>query len=98
MTGAIVPAREAIADRLYQRFLSLPPTTLHRCVDDLWAVCEHLGVRPTADLVERLAADRLTGIVLGAPPVPRHGHQGTPDSSTMPAGQAPVLTRSHDRD
>lgn len=66
-TSAVSP-QEAIVGRLAARFLDMPAPTLRRCVDDLWMCCEHLGVHPDADLVERLASARLTGMLKATPP------------------------------
>jgi hypothetical protein len=61
-----VLTRTSVAERLCLQFPDLDQRTVHRCVNDLWACCRHLGVDLDGDMVERLAVTRLTGIVKGA--------------------------------
>lgn len=68
MPRSAARSREAVVGRLAVRFLDMPAPTLRRCVDDLWVCCEHLGVHPDADLIERLASARLTGMLKATPP------------------------------
>jgi hypothetical protein len=66
MSTSIVMTRDAVVNRLCERFAGIPAATVHRCVEDLWFCFPHLGARPDVELVERLAASRLMGVVLGA--------------------------------
>lgn len=64
-------ARVAMTRRLRSRFADLPGSVVERCVDDLWACCLHLGLVPDLEIIERLAGERLTGVVKGRPPSQR---------------------------
>lgn len=66
MSRAVLQVRAAVLNRLAGRFPELDSVVMRRCVDDIWACCEHLGVQPDTELVEKLAAERLTGVVKGS--------------------------------
>ena len=71
MSPSAGPTRDDLVARLRVRFADIPAENVRRCVDDLWCCCTHLGMRPDARTIERLAASRLTGVVRGArPPYP----------------------------
>ncbi|WP_246266907.1 hypothetical protein [Nonomuraea typhae] len=54
--------------RLAEEFLTVPVDTIDRCVADVRACAEHLGIEPTAQVVERIAREHLLAIVNSAPP------------------------------
>lgn len=60
--------RELLSRRLAAEFVPLPAETVRRCVADVLACVAHLGVDPTPPLVERMARERLTGMVKSQPP------------------------------
>jgi hypothetical protein len=64
--------RTALCDRVSARlaaeFLKLPIGTVARCVADVQACAEHLGIVPTQNVVERVAREHLLAIVNSAPP------------------------------
>jgi hypothetical protein len=66
MSRAVLQVRAAVLNRLADRFPELDSFAVRRCVDDICACCEHLGVHPDTDLVEKLATARLTGVVKGS--------------------------------
>ncbi|WP_344285368.1 hypothetical protein [Actinomadura napierensis] len=79
MSPSVVPTRDDLVARLRARFADIPAEHVRRCVDDLWCCCTHLGMRPDARTIERLAASRLTGVVRGArPPYPDGGRPPGP--------------------
>ncbi|MBD3143588.1 hypothetical protein IEQ31_10420 [Microbispora camponoti] len=59
---------ELVTHRLAAEFLTVPPSTVARCVADAWACGQHLGLDVTAEIVERIARERLLGMVNSAPP------------------------------
>ncbi|MEU7884514.1 hypothetical protein AB0B54_03350 [Microbispora bryophytorum] len=59
---------ELVTHRLAAEFLTVPPSTVARCVADAWACGQHLGLDVTAEIVERVARERLLGMVNSAPP------------------------------
>lgn len=59
---------ELVIDRLAAEFLTVPLPTVDRCVADAWACGEHLGLAVTPEIVERVARERLLGMVNSAPP------------------------------
>ncbi|MDL4817594.1 hypothetical protein [Actinomadura opuntiae] len=83
MSPSVVPTRDDLVARLRARFAGIPAEHVRRCVDDLWRCCTHLGMRPDARTIERLAASRLTGVVRGARP-PR------PDGERAPGPHGPA--------
>ena len=60
--------RQLVIDRLAAEFLTVPLPSVARCVADTWACGEHLGLYVTPEIVERLARERLLGLVNSAPP------------------------------
>ncbi|WP_455432949.1 hypothetical protein [Streptosporangium soli] len=54
--------------RLAAEFRKVPADTVGRCVTDVWACADHLGIPPTPDVVERVAREHLLAIVNSAPP------------------------------
>ena len=60
--------RELLSRRLAAEFVPLSAETVRRCVADVLACMAHLGVEPTPSLVERMARERLTGMVKSEPP------------------------------
>lgn len=59
---------EPIVGRLLTEFVSLPRGTVERCVGDVWACAEHLGLAVTPVQVERVAREHLVGVVMSEPP------------------------------
>jgi hypothetical protein len=59
---------ESITSRLGAEFLGVPGEVVDRCVADVWACAEHLGVDVTPALVERNARERLLARVNSSPP------------------------------
>ncbi|MEV0583755.1 hypothetical protein [Nonomuraea sp. NPDC050310] len=64
--------REPVSLRLAEEFLTVPVDTIDRCVADVCACADHLGIEATADVIERIAREHLLAIVNSAPP-PRLG-------------------------
>ncbi|GII00496.1 hypothetical protein [Planobispora takensis] len=60
--------REPVSARLAAEFLTVPLDTVDRCVADVFACTEHLGVEATAEVIERVAREHLLAIVNSAPP------------------------------
>jgi len=60
--------REPVSLRLAEEFLTVPVDTIDRCVADVCACTNHLGITATAEIVERIARERLLAIVNSAPP------------------------------
>ncbi|MER6510400.1 MULTISPECIES: hypothetical protein [unclassified Nonomuraea] len=60
--------REPVSLRLAEEFLTVPVDTIDRCVADVCACAEHLGVPATPEVVERIAREHLLAIVNSAPP------------------------------
>ncbi len=61
-------ASETVTSRLAAEFPALAPTAVERCVTDTWMCAHHLGLAVTAGLVERVARERLLGLVNSVPP------------------------------
>src|SRR5262245_56044460 len=59
---------EPIIGRLQTEFVGLPHKTVERCVVDVWACAEHLGLAVTPVQVERVAREHLVGVVMSEPP------------------------------
>ncbi|MBG0812711.1 hypothetical protein [Planomonospora sp. ID82291] len=59
---------DSLSSRLAAEFRTLPPGTVDRCVADVRACTEHLGVEATPEVVERVAREHLLAIVNSAPP------------------------------
>lgn|SRR5689334_1932926 len=85
MSPSAGPTRDDLVARLRVRFADIPAENVRRCVDDLWCCCTHLGMRPDARTIERLAASRLTGVVRGARPPYPDGER-----APVPPGRAPA--------
>ncbi|MEV5407380.1 hypothetical protein AB0K60_00875 [Thermopolyspora sp. NPDC052614] len=63
------PLDAACAARLAAEFRSIPDGVVRRCLADVCACAEHLGVDVTAPgVVERLARERLLALVNSTPP------------------------------
>ncbi|WP_084963806.1 hypothetical protein [Thermoactinospora rubra] len=65
---AIRYLREPVSLRLAEEFLTVPVETIDRCVADVCACAEHLGIEATAEVIERIAREHLLAIVNSAPP------------------------------
>ncbi|GAA2859194.1 hypothetical protein GCM10010517_17710 [Streptosporangium fragile] len=59
---------EPVSARLSAEFLTVPVETVDRCVAEVRACAEHLGIKPTPEVVERVARERLLALVNSAPP------------------------------
>jgi hypothetical protein len=59
---------DLVTARLAAEFLTVPATTVNRCVTDVWACGEHLGLTVTPEIAERVARERLLGLVNSTPP------------------------------
>ncbi|WP_067186855.1 hypothetical protein [Microtetraspora niveoalba] len=62
------PLLEPVSARLAAEFLSVPVETVARCVADVWACTEHLGLCATPATVEWIAREHLLAMVNSAPP------------------------------
>ena len=60
--------KEPVSHRLAEEFLTVPVDTIDRCVDDVCACAQHLGITATPENVERIAREHLLAIVNSAPP------------------------------
>ncbi|NRQ31062.1 hypothetical protein HII36_04325 [Nonomuraea sp. NN258] len=60
--------REPVSLRLTEEFLTVPVDTIDRCVADACACAQHLGIKATPEIVERIAREHLLAIVNSAPP------------------------------
>jgi hypothetical protein len=60
--------RHMITQRLSIEFVVFSQDTVDRCVADVWACAEHLGLEVTPPLVERVAREHLTAMVKSEPP------------------------------
>ncbi|SEG16432.1 hypothetical protein SAMN04489712_103457 [Thermomonospora echinospora] len=69
--------RELLSRRLEAEFGLLPTETVRRCVTDVLACMNHLGVDPAPALVERMAREHLIGMVKSEPPSGRAAPGGT---------------------
>lgn len=56
-----------VVARLSGEFAGVPVELVGRCVRDVSACAVHLGVEPTAAVVERLARERLLALAWSAP-------------------------------
>jgi hypothetical protein len=59
---------EPVTSHLAAEFLTVPLDTVDRCVAEVCACAEHLGIEPTAEVVERVAREHLLALVNSAPP------------------------------
>ncbi|WP_436761945.1 hypothetical protein [Streptosporangium sp. V21-05] len=59
---------EPVTSHLAAEFLTVPVDTVDRCVADVCACAEHLGIEATAEVVERVAREHLLALVNSAPP------------------------------
>ncbi|GAA4567595.1 hypothetical protein [Planotetraspora kaengkrachanensis] len=60
--------RGLVIARLAAEFLSIPVSSINRCVTDVSACAGHLGLEVTPEIVERVAREHLLGRVNSAPP------------------------------
>jgi hypothetical protein len=67
-TARTTTLHEPVSTRLAAEFLTVPLDTIDRCVADVRACTEHLGVEATPDVIERVAREHLLAIVNSAPP------------------------------
>ncbi|SNT17875.1 hypothetical protein SAMN05443665_101857 [Actinomadura meyerae] len=68
LTDHQIETREALARRLCDEFTTFPSDAVRRCVDDVRACMDHLGLDATPDRVERMAREHLTGVLKSEPP------------------------------
>ncbi|MEU6744148.1 hypothetical protein [Streptosporangium sandarakinum] len=59
---------DPVSARLADEFLTVPHGTVSRCVADVRACAEHLGIDATPEVVERVAREHLLALVNSAPP------------------------------
>ncbi len=59
---------ERVTQQLSAEFPALAAADIERCVGDTWICAQHLGLAVTARLVERIARERLLGVVNSVPP------------------------------
>jgi|GEM_PF-5501835 len=59
---------EPVISHLAAEFPTISLDTVDRCVAEVRACAEHLGVEPTAEIVERVAREHLLALVNSAPP------------------------------
>ncbi|MFI0448528.1 hypothetical protein [Actinomadura sp. 6N118] len=60
--------RDVLARRLAVEFAAVSTGAVERCVADVRACMTHLGLDATPDHVERLARERLVGMIKSEPP------------------------------
>nr|WP_203945123.1 hypothetical protein [Planotetraspora thailandica] len=60
--------RGHVIARLAAEFLTIPVSSINRCVADVSACAGHLGIDVTPEIVERVAREHLLGMVNSAPP------------------------------
>jgi hypothetical protein len=68
--------REMLSRRLEAEFVLLSTEIVRRCVADVLACMNHLGVDPAPALVERMAREHLIGVVKSEPPSGRAAPRG----------------------
>ncbi|WP_239161672.1 hypothetical protein [Acrocarpospora phusangensis] len=56
---------------LAAEFPAVPRPAVERCVADVWACAEHLGVEVTPAIIERIAREHLLAMINSAPPSSR---------------------------
>ncbi|MEU8039787.1 hypothetical protein [Streptosporangium sp. NPDC049078] len=59
---------EPVTSHLAAEFPTISLDTVDRCVAEVRACAEHLGIEPTAEIVERVAREHLLALVNSAPP------------------------------
>jgi hypothetical protein len=59
--------REPVSAHLAAEFLTVSVDTVERCVSDVWACAEHLGINATPAIVERVAREHLLAMVNSTP-------------------------------
>ncbi|WP_326824414.1 hypothetical protein OHA77_32300 [Streptosporangium sp. NBC_01639] len=59
---------DSVNSALTAEFVTVPLDTVARCVADVRACAEHLGVDATPEIVERVAREHLLALVNSAPP------------------------------
>jgi hypothetical protein len=67
-TGGTTTFHEPVSAHLAAEFLTVPTATVDRCVAEVRACAEHLGVRATPEVIERVAREHLLALVNSAPP------------------------------
>jgi hypothetical protein len=67
-TGSTTTFHDPVSARLTAEFLTVPLGTVARCVADVRACAEHLGVDATPEVIERVAREHLLALVNSAPP------------------------------
>jgi hypothetical protein len=68
MLPEVASRSQGMTRRLSDEFVILPTDAVERCVADVCACVEHLGVDATPVLVERIAREHLVGMVKSRPP------------------------------
>ncbi|MBB2913205.1 hypothetical protein FHS43_004503 [Streptosporangium becharense] len=68
LTGTPTSFHEPVSARLADEFLTVSVDTVDRCVTEVWACAEHLGIEATPEVVERVAREHLLALVNSAPP------------------------------
>ncbi|GAA0850285.1 MULTISPECIES: hypothetical protein [Streptosporangium] len=67
-TGPSTTCHEPVTSHLAAEFLTVPVETVGRCVAEVCACAEHLGIEATPEVVERVAREHLLALVNSAPP------------------------------
>ncbi|GAA4190887.1 hypothetical protein GCM10022252_29860 [Streptosporangium oxazolinicum] len=67
-SAPLAALHEPVTSHLAEEFLTVPLDTVDRCVAEVRARAEHLGIEPTAEIVERVAREHLLALVNSAPP------------------------------
>lgn len=68
MLPAVANRSQGMTRKLADEFMILSTDAVERCVADVCACIEHLGVDATPALVERIAREHLVGMVKSRPP------------------------------
>lgn len=68
LTSGTTTFHKPVSAHLAAEFLTVPLDTVDRCVADVWACAEHLGVEATPEVIERVAREHLLALVNSAPP------------------------------
>ncbi|MEV7010309.1 hypothetical protein [Streptosporangium sp. NPDC051022] len=68
LSGGPPTLHDRVSARLAAEFLTVPLGTVDRCVADVRACAEHLGIEATPEVVERVAREHLLALVNSAPP------------------------------
>ncbi|WP_442811634.1 MULTISPECIES: hypothetical protein [unclassified Streptosporangium] len=67
-TGPSTTHHEPMTSHLAAEFLTVPVDTVGKCVAEVCACAEHLGIETTPEIVERVAREHLLALVNSAPP------------------------------